>query len=125
LPEEQTPTSTLPPITFDGIATSSGKQTVDFSQFVDSTPLAVHPQLPLETVMEFFKKMGPRVILVEHRGQLTGLVTVKDCLKYQFKVEAQEHSRDDSGGEARQEAMGRHAKSWGLDRRSHTGIVVW
>jgi chloride channel 3/4/5 len=105
LPEEQTPSSTIPPITFDGIATSSGHQTVDFSQFVDSTPLAVHPQLPLETVMEFFKKMGPRVILVEHRGQLTGLVTVKDCLKYQFKVEAPEHSRDDSGNEVRQEKL--------------------
>ena len=105
LHEAQTPTSTIPPITFDGIATSSGQQTVDFSQFVDSTPLAVHPQLPLETAMEFFKKMGPRVILVEHHGQLTGLVTVKDCLKYQFKVEAQEHSRDDSGGEAGQERL--------------------
>jgi chloride channel 3/4/5 len=105
LQDEQTPISTAPPITFDGIAASSGQQTVDFSQFVDSTPLAVHPQLPLETVMELFKKMGPRVILVEHHGQLTGLVTVKDCLKYQFKVEAQEHSRDDSGGEAGQERL--------------------
>ena len=103
--DAQTPSSTIPPITFDDIATSSGLQTVDFSQFVDSTPLAVHPQLPLETVMEFFKKMGPRVILVDHHGQLTGLVTVKDCLKYQFKIEAQEHSRDDSGGEARQERL--------------------
>ena len=42
--------------------------------------------------MEVFKKMGPRVILVEHRGRLMGLVTVKDCLKYQFKVEAQENA---------------------------------
>jgi len=38
--------------------------------------------------MELFKKMGPRIILIEYRGRLTGLVTVKDCLKYQFKVEA-------------------------------------
>ena len=42
--------------------------------------------------MEIFKKMGPRVILVEHRGRVTGLVTVKDCLKYQFKVEAEEQA---------------------------------
>ena len=34
--------------------------------------------------------MGPRIILIEHKGQLDGLVTVKDCLKYQFQVEAQE-----------------------------------
>jgi len=36
--------------------------------------------------------MGPRVILVEHHGQLEGLITVKDCLKYQIRYEALEHS---------------------------------
>lgn len=61
---------------------------LDLHRFPDFTPLAVHPALSLETVMEIFKKLGPRVILVEHRGTLTGLVTVKDCLKYQFKAEA-------------------------------------
>ena len=98
--EAQIPTDTInPPVTFDGIANSAGQQVVDLSQFVDTTPITVHPRLALETVMELFKKMGPRVILVEHRGQLTGLVTIKDCLKYQFKVEAQEnhhhHLRDE------------------------------
>jgi chloride channel 3/4/5 len=78
--------------TFDSIQNSVGAAVVDFSRYVDHTPLTVHPRLPLETVMEIFKKMGPRVILVEHRGRLTGLVTVKDCLKYQFKVEAEEHA---------------------------------
>ena len=78
--------------TFDAIQNSVGAGTVDFSRYVDHTPLTVHPRLPLETVMEIFKKMGPRVILVEHRGRLTGLVTVKDCLKYQFKVEAEENA---------------------------------
>ncbi|KAJ5689979.1 chloride channel protein [Penicillium macrosclerotiorum] len=78
--------------TFDEIQTSVGAGVVNFSRYVDHTPLTVHPRLPLETVMELFKKMGPRVILVEHRGRLTGLVTVKDCLKYQFKVEAEEHA---------------------------------
>lgn len=29
---------------------------------------------------------------MQHLGRLTGLVTIKDCLKYQFKVEAQEHA---------------------------------
>lgn len=82
----------LVPETFDAIQSSAGTHHVDFSRYVDHTPLTVHPRLPLETVMEIFKKMGPRVILVEHRGRLTGLVTVKDCLKYQFKVEAEENA---------------------------------
>ena len=90
------PHSAAPPVTFDAMPSASGQLSVDFSRFIDPTPLSVHPRLPLETVMELFKKMGPRVILVEHRGQLTGLVTVKDCLKYQFKVEASENPRDDS-----------------------------
>jgi chloride channel 3/4/5 len=100
--EAQTPsiTTVTPPITFDDIATSSGQQTVDFSPFVDATPITVHPRLSLETVMELFKKMGPRVILVEHRGRLVGLVTVKDCLKFQFKVEAQEVGAQNGAGNA-------------------------
>ncbi|PYH49622.1 chloride channel protein, partial [Aspergillus saccharolyticus JOP 1030-1] len=82
----------LAPETFEDIQTSAGTSVVDLSRYADHTPLTVHPRLPLETVMEIFKKMGPRVIVVEHRGRLTGLVTVKDCLKYQFKVEAEEQA---------------------------------
>ncbi len=67
---------------------------IDFSRYVDATPVTVHPRLPLETVMDMFRKIGPRVILIEHHGKLTGLVTVKDCLKYQFKVEAAENPRE-------------------------------
>ena len=74
------------PCSFD---TSSPSPSIDLSRFIDPTPLTVHPRLPLETVMELFKKMGPRVILIEYRGRLTGLVTVKDCLRFQVKVEAQ------------------------------------
>jgi len=43
--------------------------------------------------MEMFKKLGPRVVLVELKGKVCGLVTVKDVLKYQFKVESEEHPR--------------------------------
>jgi chloride channel 3/4/5 len=45
--------------------------------------------------MELFRKIGPRVILIEQHGRLIGLVTVKDCLKYQFKAEAAENPRED------------------------------
>ncbi|KAL9105987.1 MAG: hypothetical protein Q9187_008626, partial [Circinaria calcarea] len=107
----RTPTATVPPVTFDAIASSSGIQTIDFSRFVDPTPLAVHPRLPLETVMELFKKMGPRVVLVEFKGRLAGLVTVKDCLKYQFKIEAQERGGD---GEASGHVERWEERLWGV-----------
>lgn len=101
----QTPSTGAPPVTFDAIESATGQQSVDFSRFIDPTPLAVHPRLPLETVMELFKKMGPRVILVEYRGRLAGLVTVKDCLKFQFKVEAHETTRNDPTLDERQERL--------------------
>jgi chloride channel 3/4/5 len=89
-------TSRTPAVSFDTMTATAGSMSVDFSRFIDQSPISVHPRLPLETVMEMFKKLGPRVVLVEHRGQLRGLVTVKDCLKYQVKVEAREHpTRED------------------------------
>lgn len=81
-------TDSAPSTSFDTLPATSSSLNIDLSRFFDPTPLTVHPRLPLETVMELFKKMGPRVILIEYRGRLTGLVTVKDCLKYQFMVEA-------------------------------------
>ena len=109
-------TTPVPAVSFDDMSEASGQTNVDFSKFVDPTPLAVHPHLPLETVMELFKKLGPRVILVEHRGRLTGLVTIKDCLKYQFQVEAHENPREDDGVQKeRQEWL------WGVIR----GVAGW
>lgn len=101
----QTPSTAAPSVTFEAIESSAGQQTIDFSRFIDPTPLAVHPRLPLETVMELFKKMGPRVIIVEYRGRVAGLVTVKDCLKFQFKVEAQDSSHDGLRHDERQEQL--------------------
>ncbi|KAI9658215.1 MAG: glycerol ethanol, ferric requiring protein [Trizodia sp. TS-e1964] len=114
-----TPASSAPPVTFDEIPSASRQLSIDFSRFIDPTPLTVHPRLPLETVMELFKKMGPRVILIEYRGTLGGLVTVKDCLKYQFKVEASENPRDDSAVEEGQEKLWvllKRAAAWLAER---------
>ena len=102
-----TPTSAAA-VTFGGMGSSS----VDFSRFIDATPVTVHPRLPLETVMELFRKIGPRVILIEYHGKLAGLVTVKDCLKYQFKVEASENPRDDRHLLESQERL------WGVLKKS-------
>lgn len=60
---------------------------VDLGRHVDQTSLNVSPQLPLEIVMQMFRRMGPRVILVAQEGQLLGLVTVKDVLRHEAAVE--------------------------------------
>lgn len=113
-----TPTTPAAPVlAFGGDATSS----VDFSRFIDPTPVTVHPRLPLETVMELFRKIGPRVILIEYHGKLAGLVTVKDCLKYQFKIEASENPRDDRQLVESQERLWGLLKNlaWWLSDRVH------
>jgi chloride channel 3/4/5 len=51
------------------------------------TPLCVQPSMPLEVVMDLFKKMGPRVIIVTRLGRVVGLVTVKDVLKHHAATE--------------------------------------
>ncbi|TFK44275.1 Cl-channel protein [Crucibulum laeve] len=70
-----------------------------FWPWVNQTPMTVSPQLPLEIVMQLFKRMGPRVILVEDHGVLSGLVTVKDVLKF-IATEKPDHgpSFDERGG---------------------------
>jgi chloride channel 3/4/5 len=90
---------------------STSTSVLDFSRYIDTTPITAHPRLPLETVMELFRKIGPRVILIEYHGKLTGLVTVKDCLKYQFKVEAAENPKDDHRMLEGQEQL------WGVIKR--------
>ncbi|KAF2261354.1 chloride channel protein 3 [Lojkania enalia] len=108
--DSRTPSASMPATSFDTMSATSAQLRVDLSKFIDPTPLTVHPRIPLETVMELFKKMGPRAILIEYRGRLTGLVTVKDCLKYQFKVEANENPQQ-NGSERTQELI------WGIMRQ--------
>merc|ERR1711939_514112 len=111
----ETPAPLSPTVTFDSMAL----HTVDFSTFVDSTPITVHPRLPLETAMELFKKMGPRVILVEHHGTFEGLVTVKDCLKYQFKTEHIDHAAQQQNEPQSSDKLGdviQRVSEWFADR---------
>lgn len=67
-------------------------EVIDFGPYMDQTPITVHPKLYLETVMDMFKQLGPRVVLLEIRGKLKGLVTVKDVLKYIAHRESMESS---------------------------------
>ncbi|CDO69146.1 hypothetical protein BN946_scf185042.g48 [Trametes cinnabarina] len=80
--------------------------------WVNQTPLTVSPQLPLEIVMQLFKRMGPRVILVEDHGALVGLVTVKDVLRFTMTELDDRHS---PWNEHRFDGVVDEAWSWGSD----------
>ena len=81
---------------------------VDFMRFVDSTPLTLHSHSALETAIEIFQKIGPRVILVEQQGKLVGLLTVKDVLRYQFEVESESHPLDQDRMREQEEWLWKH-----------------
>ncbi|KAI7862646.1 chloride channel [Spinellus fusiger] len=72
---------------------------LDFGPYVDQTTITVHPKLYLETVMDMFKQIGPRVILLEHGGKLVGLVTVKDVLRYMARLKISDDMFEESGEE--------------------------
>jgi chloride channel 3/4/5 len=88
--------------TFHSNAPRASAHSVDFSQYIDPSPLSIHPKLSLETAMDIFKALGPRVILVQERGKLVGLLSVKDILKYEHAIHngavAQDESEDDGEG---------------------------
>ena len=66
---------------------SSMIMSIDFEKFVNKTPITVRPLMPLETAMDVFSQLGPKVVIVDYKGKLCGLMTRKDILRYHFKTE--------------------------------------
>ncbi|KIM45377.1 hypothetical protein M413DRAFT_338975 [Hebeloma cylindrosporum] len=102
-------------------APTTAGEGINFWPWVNKTPMTVSPELPLEIVMQIFKRMGPRAILVEEHGVLSGLVTVKDVLKF-IATEKPDHrpSWDDRGG---LEGLLEEVWTWGSDNVSR--ILLW
>ncbi|KAI9067301.1 Cl-channel protein [Trametes sanguinea] len=99
-------------ISLDIMESTAAEDILKLWPWVNQTPLTVSPQLPLEIVMQLFKRMGPRVILVEDHGVLVGLVTVKDVLRYTMTELDDRHS---PWNEHRFDGVVDEAWSWGSD----------
>ncbi|KAI0798565.1 Cl-channel protein [Irpex lacteus] len=83
-------------LSMEMLETTASSDVLKLWPWVNQTPLTVSPQLPLEIVMQLFRRMGPRVILVEDQGALCGLVTVKDVLKYTLTETGEKHASYDA-----------------------------
>ncbi|KAI0358600.1 Cl-channel protein [Trametes cingulata] len=99
-------------ISLEIMETTASEDILKLWPWVNQTPLTVSPQLPLEIVMQLFKRMGPRVILVEDHGRLVGLVTVKDVLRFTMTEHDDRHS---PWNEQRFDGVVDEAWSWGSD----------
>ncbi|KAH9286646.1 H(+)/Cl(-) exchange transporter 3 [Echinococcus granulosus] len=53
----------------------------NLSAIVDLSPITVTDQTPMETVLDFFRKLGLRQVLVTKNGRLLGIITKKDVLR--------------------------------------------
>jgi chloride channel 3/4/5 len=84
-----------------GVNGEGDEDILELGGWVDRNPLQVQPTMPLEVVMDLFKKMGPRVILVSKFGQMHGLVTVKDLLKVIASQERAEMIAHEAAQQAR------------------------
>ncbi|EAZ63070.2 voltage-gated chloride channel [Scheffersomyces stipitis CBS 6054] len=59
---------------------------IDFKPILNRSPLTVNIDCPLEYVLEVFVKMGPRYILIENEGNLVGIITRKDILRFEYSL---------------------------------------
>lgn len=90
---------------------------------MNETVLTVSSKQPLEIVMQLFKKMGPRVILVESQGNLRGLITIKDILK-EIITQEQHHAAHGAPGEvfdAELEESLEEASEWIKEKANYLG----
>ena len=55
---------------------------VDLRPWMDSTPTQVTPRTPLSSILDMFKKMGFRYVLVSYHGRIVGMLTKKDVLQF-------------------------------------------
>lgn len=49
---------------------------------VDMSPIQITDAMPMETVVEMFRRLGLRQTLVTHNGRLLGIITKKDVLRH-------------------------------------------
>ncbi len=49
--------------------------------------MTITDQTPMETVIDMFRKLGLRQMLVTRNGRLLGVITKKDILQYMKRVD--------------------------------------
>ncbi|KAI1286739.1 H(+)/Cl(-) exchange transporter 3 [Halotydeus destructor] len=55
---------------------------LSLKRIVDFAPITITDQTPMETVVDMFRKLGLRQVLVTHNGRLLGIITKKDVLRH-------------------------------------------
>jgi chloride channel 3/4/5 len=55
--------------------------------WMDQNPITIHADYPLGMLIDFFRQLGPKYVIVTHNGQVVGLVTKKDLIRHLASLE--------------------------------------
>uniref|UniRef100_A0A7E4VW05 Chloride channel protein n=1 Tax=Panagrellus redivivus TaxID=6233 RepID=A0A7E4VW05_PANRE len=69
-------------VVFGSNAISAGPGCLHWEKLVDMAPICVNVHMKIEIVVEMFRKLGLRQVLVTNNGHLLGVITKKDLLKF-------------------------------------------
>ncbi|RWS17995.1 H(+)/Cl(-) exchange transporter 3-like isoform X1 [Dinothrombium tinctorium] len=64
------------------VSPGPGPHPLNLKRIVDFAPVTITDQTPMETVVDMFRKLGLRQVLVTHNGRLLGIITKKDVLRH-------------------------------------------
>ncbi|KAJ1364631.1 hypothetical protein KIN20_024760 [Parelaphostrongylus tenuis] len=62
--------------------TAGGPAPLKLRKIIDLAPMTVIDQTPMETVIDMFRKLGLRQVLVTKNGKVLGIITKKDILQF-------------------------------------------
>lgn len=69
-----------------------GPPPLKLKKILDMAPITVTDQTPMETVVDMFRKLGLRQVLVTHNGRLLGVITKKDVLRHVKQMDDEDPS---------------------------------
>uniref|UniRef100_A0A0K0DKC4 CBS domain-containing protein n=1 Tax=Angiostrongylus cantonensis TaxID=6313 RepID=A0A0K0DKC4_ANGCA len=67
-------------------STAVGPAPLKLRKIIDLAPMTVIDQTPMETVIDMFRKLGLRQVLVTKNGKVLGIITKKDILQLMASV---------------------------------------
>ncbi|KAJ3300244.1 hypothetical protein HK104_002806 [Borealophlyctis nickersoniae] len=79
---------------------------LDLRPWIDQTPMTITPRFPMEMVIELFKKMGLRQVLITQNGKLCGLLTKKDLLRHVVDMNHPRMARRTAQADSRRRQVG-------------------
>ncbi|KAI8807085.1 chloride channel [Cladochytrium replicatum] len=79
-------TGSVPVYFTDEFAFLDSSTFVDLRPWIDQTPTTLTTRCPIDLVVEMFKQLGLRYVLITKNGRLLGLITKKDLLRHVVQV---------------------------------------